>query len=125
VLTDRGLDAAVSGLAERCPVPVDVTVSLDGRPPAAVETAAYYVVAETLTNVAKHSDAHTAAVDVRRDGPRLLIVVRDDGHGGAQRKPGSGLEGLAQRLEALDGTLTIDSPEGGPTMIRAELPCES
>jgi signal transduction histidine kinase len=122
VLTDRGLDAAVSGLAERCPVPVDVAVALDERPPDAVETAAYYVVAEALTNVAKHAGAAGAAVDIRRAGHELLIEVRDDGHGGAQRTPGSGLEGLAQRVEALDGSLTIDSPPGGPTAIRAELP---
>jgi signal transduction histidine kinase len=122
VLTDRGLDAAVSGLAERCPVPVDVEVALDERPPDAVETAAYYVVAEALTNVGKHAGATAAGVDIRRAEERLLIEVRDDGHGGAARTPGSGLEGLAQRAEALDGVLTIDSPVGGPTMIRAELP---
>jgi signal transduction histidine kinase len=125
VLTDRGLDAAVSGLAERCPVPVDVSVSLAGRPATAAETAAYYVVAESLTNVAKHSRAHTAAVEIRGNGSRLEIEVRDDGAGGAVRSPGSGLEGLAQRVEALDGTLTITSPAGGPTTIRAELPCAS
>jgi signal transduction histidine kinase len=123
VLTDRGLDAAVSGLAERCPVPVNVTVALQSRPPNAVETAAYYVVAEALTNVGRHSDASAAAVEIRREGDRLLVEVRDNGHGGATRNPGSGLEGLAQRVEALDGTLTISSPDGGPTSIRAELPC--
>jgi signal transduction histidine kinase len=125
VLTDRGLDAAVSGLAERCPVPVDVTVALDSRPPTAVETAAYYVVAEALTNVGKHSGAHAAAVEIRKHDARLTIEVRDDGHGGAARVPGSGLEGLAQRIEALDGKLVIDSRDGGPTTIRAELPCAS
>jgi signal transduction histidine kinase len=122
VLTDRGLDAAVSGLAERCPVPVDVDVALDERPPDAAETAAYYVVAEALTNVAKHASAARAAVDIRRLNGRLTIEVSDDGQGGAARTPGSGLEGLAQRVEALDGSLTIDSPAGGPTAIRAELP---
>jgi signal transduction histidine kinase len=122
VLTDRGLDAAVSGLAERCPVPVDVDVALDDRPPDAVETAAYYVVAEALTNVGKHAGASGATVDIHRAGEQLVIDVRDDGHGGASRTPGSGLEGLAQRVEALDGSLTIDSPSGGPTVIRAELP---
>jgi signal transduction histidine kinase len=125
VLTDRGLDAAVSGLAERCPVPVDVEVQLDRRPPNAVETAAYYVVAEALTNVGKHAGASAAAVDIFADDTRLVIEVRDDGHGGATRAPGSGLEGLAQRVEALDGSLTIDSPEDGPTAVRAELPCAS
>jgi signal transduction histidine kinase len=122
VLTDRGLDAAVSGLAERCPVPVDVDVALDERPPEAVETAAYYVVAEALTNVAKHARATAATVEVHRAGEQLVIEVRDDGHGGAARAPGSGLEGLAQRVEALDGSLTLDSPTGGPTAIQAELP---
>jgi signal transduction histidine kinase len=122
VLTDRGLDAAVSGLAERCPVPVDVDVVLDERPPGAVETAAYYVVAEALTNVGKHAGATGATVDIRRAREQLTIEVRDDGRGGAERTPGSGLEGLAQRVEALDGALTIDSPAGGPTAIRAELP---
>jgi signal transduction histidine kinase len=125
VLTDRGLDAAVSGLAERCPVPVDVSVSVAGRPQTAAERAAYYVVAESLTNIAKHARAQTAVVDIRGDGRCLEIEVRDDGTGGAVRSPGSGLEGLAQRVEALDGTLTITSPAGGPTTIRAELPCAS
>ena len=122
VLTDRGLDAAVSGLAERCPVPVEVEVRLDDRPPVAVETGAYYVVAEALTNVAKHAKAGRAAVEVMRADEHLVIEVADDGHGGAVRTPGSGLEGLAQRVEALDGSLRIDSPPGGPTVIRAELP---
>ena len=125
VLTDRGLDAAVSGLAERCPVPVDVDVRLDRRLPNAVETAAYYVIAETLTNVSKHAGAQHASVEVGQIGGLVVIEVRDDGQGGAVRRPGSGLEGLAQRLEALDGTLTISSPPGGPTVVRAQLPCES
>jgi signal transduction histidine kinase len=125
VLTDRGLDAAVSGLAERCPVPVDVDIQVDARPSTAIETAAYYVVAEALTNVGKHAGARSAAVEIRREGSLLAISVSDDGHGGASRRPGSGLEGLAQRVEALDGSLTIDSPTGGPTTVRAEVPCAS
>jgi len=125
VLTDRGLDAAVSGLAERCPVPVDVEVRLEDRPPDAVETGAYYVVAEALTNVGKHAQANRATVEIRRDDGRLVVEVRDDGRGGAARVSGSGLEGLAQRVEALDGTLNIDSPTGGPTVITAELPWPS
>jgi signal transduction histidine kinase len=125
VLTDRGLDAAVSGLAERCPVEVEVDIRVDPRPPSAVETAAYYVVAEALTNVGKHSGARSAAVEIRRVGPRLRIEVRDDGRGGASRKPGSGLEGLAQRIEALDGSFVLISPEGGPTTVLAEVPCAS
>ena len=125
VLTDRGLDAAISGIGERCPMPVDVTVDVVQRPPAAQETAAYYVVAEALTNVTRHSGARRAGVDVAlRDG-RLVVTVTDDGSGGAAGAPGSGLAGLRQRIEALDGTLTIDSPPGGPTRIRAELPCAS
>jgi signal transduction histidine kinase len=125
VLTDRGLDAAVSGLAERCPVPVDVSIRLAARPPTAVETAAYYVVAESLTNVAKHARAQSVAVEIRGDDSHVQIEVRDDGAGGAARVPGSGLEGLAQRVEALDGTVSITSPQGGPTTIRVELPCAS
>ncbi len=125
VLTDRGLDAAVSGLAERCPVPVDVDIQVDARPPTAIETAAYYVVAEALTNVGKHAGAESATVEIRRNGSVLAISVWDDGQGGASRRPGSGLEGLAQRVEALDGSLTIDSPVGGPTTVRAEVPCAS
>lgn len=125
VLTDRGLDAAVSGLAERCPVPVDVDVHLEARPPAATETGAYYVVAEALTNIGKHAHATRAAVNIRRTGERLVIEVRDDGQGGAARVPGSGLEGLAQRVEALDGELNIESPSGGPTVITAKVPWPS
>ena len=125
VLTDRGLDAAVSALAERCPVPVDVDVALDRRPPPAAETAAYYVIAEALTNVGKHAGGTRAAVRARNDDGRLIVEVADDGHGGARRAAGSGLEGLAQRVEALDGTLTVDSPAGIGTTIRAELPCRS
>jgi signal transduction histidine kinase len=125
VLSDRGLDAAISGLAERCPVPVEIDVSLAARPPAAVETAAYYVVAEALTNVGRHADARTATVRMRDGGGRFLVEVSDDGRGGARRATGSGLEGLAQRVEALDGTFTVDSPVGGPTTIRAEMPCGS
>ena len=106
-------------------MPVDVEVDVAMRPPAAQETAAYYVVAESLTNVTRHSSATRAGVDVAlRDG-RLVVTVSDDGRGGAAGAPGSGLEGLRQRIEALDGTLSIDSPPGGPTRIRAELPCAS
>jgi len=83
------------------------------------------VVAEALTNVGKHAGARSAAVWIHRNGSLLVISVWDDGQGGASRLPGSGLEGLAQRVEALDGSLTIDSPVGGPTMVRAEVPCAS
>ena len=124
ILTDRGLDAAVSALAGRSPVPVSVAVDLDGRPPAAAETAAYYVVAEALTNVAKHGDAGEAEVRIgHRDG-ELVVAVTDDGQGGAARTPGSGLEGIGQRVDALGGNLEIDSPAGGPTTLKAVIPCE-
>jgi signal transduction histidine kinase len=123
VLSDRGLDAALSGLAERATIPVEVRGGVEERLPPAVETAAYYVVAETLTNVGRHSGASQAYVDVQRVDGRLVLAIGDDGHGGAERRPGSGLEGLAQRVEALDGTLAVDSPAGGPTTIVAKLPC--
>ena len=125
VLTDRGLDAAVSALAERCPVPVDVDVALARRPPPAAETAAYYVIAEALTNIAKHAGATHADVRARYDDGRLVVEVADDGSGGARRTAGSGLDGLTQRVEALDGTLAVDSPGGVGTTVRAELPCAS
>ena len=125
VLSDRGLDAALSGLAERASVPVEIRGALQDRLPPAVETAAYYVVAESLTNVGRHSGASRAHVDLQRDDGAVVLTIRDDGHGGAQRRPGSGLEGLAQRVEALDGTLEVDSPDGGPTTITARLPCAS
>ncbi len=123
VLSDRGLDAALSGLAERASVPVEIRGGIATRLPPAVETAAYYVVAETLTNVGRHSGATAAHVDLQRDGDELVIAIHDDGHGGARRAAGSGLDGLAQRVEALDGTLAVDSPAGGPTTIVARLPC--
>jgi signal transduction histidine kinase len=125
VLTDRGLDAALSGLAERATVPVEIRCEVDGRLPPAAETAAYYVVAEALTNVGRHSGASRAYVHLRREPEVLTLTVGDDGHGGARRVPGSGIEGLAQRVEALDGTLEISSPQGGPTTIVARLPCAS
>jgi signal transduction histidine kinase len=123
VLSDRGLDAALSGLAERAAIPVEIRGGVAERLPPAVETAAYYVVAETLTNVGRHSGASQAYVDVQRSNGQLVLAIGDDGHGGAQRRAGSGLEGLAQRVEALDGTLDVESPAGGPTTIVAKLPC--
>ena len=125
VLSDRGLDAALSGLAERASVPVEIRGGVSERLPPAVETAAYYVVAETLTNVGRHSGARHAYVEVEREDGWLELRVGDDGHGGAERRPGSGLEGLAQRVEALDGSLQVTSPAGGPTTIFARLPCAS
>jgi signal transduction histidine kinase len=125
VLTDRGLDAALSGLAERATVPVEISCGFEGRLPPAVETAAYYVVAEALTNVGRHSRATAAQVELRREDGELVVEIWDDGHGGAERVAGSGLEGLAQRVEALDGKLQVVSPAGGPTMITARMPCAS
>jgi len=122
VLTDRGLDAAVSALAARSPVPVTVHVDVPARPPPAVESAAYFVVAEALTNVAKHSGARTAAVTIQRRGDLITVEVADDGGGGADGT-GSGLRGLADRVAALDGRFEVRDGEG--TTIRAELPCAS
>jgi signal transduction histidine kinase len=124
VLTDRGLDAAVSGLAAVSPIPVAVSVDVPERPSLTIESIAYFVVAESLTNVAKHAHAHQAWVDIRRTGGVLQVVVRDDGVGGADRS-GAGLSGLADRVSGVDGDLRVDSPAGGPTVIRVELPCAS
>jgi len=124
VLTDRGLDAALSSLAARSTVPVTLTSELgDERPPEQVESAAYFVVAESLTNVARHSEAAHAAVSVVREDGVLVVEVRDDGIGGAEPEPGSGLAGLRDRVGALGGTLVVESPPGGPTFITAVLPC--
>ncbi|MFE0051478.1 sensor histidine kinase [Streptomyces sp. NPDC059013] len=122
VLTDRGLDAALSSVASRCTVPVRINVDLPARPAEAIEGIAYFTVSELLQNVSKHSRAQTASVDVRRTQNRLLIHVRDDGHGGADPTGGTGIAGLAKRLGAVDGLLVVDSPAGGPTVITAELP---
>ncbi len=124
VLTDRGLDAALSGLAALCPVPVDMHVDVPVRPKAAVEAVAYFMVAEALTNVAKHSRASHAKVVVEGHGypGTLTVMVSDDGIGGAD--PNSpGLAGLADRVSGVDGRLSVESPVGGPTIIAAVLPC--
>ncbi|MGR6972075.1 sensor histidine kinase [Streptomyces cynarae] len=122
VLTDRGLDAALSAVATRCTVPVKVTVDLDARPAAAIEGIAYFTVSELLQNVSKHSRARSASVEVWRAEERLLIQVSDDGRGGARLDGGTGMAGLAERLDAVDGLFVVDSPVGGPTTITAELP---
>jgi signal transduction histidine kinase len=123
VLTDRGLDAALSGLAARCPVPVSVQVGPHVRPKPAVEAVAYFVVAEALTNIAKHSRASQATVVVEGHGypGTLHIVITDDGIGGADPH-GAGLAGLADRVSGVDGKLSVESPSGGPTIISAMLP---
>jgi signal transduction histidine kinase len=122
VLTDRGLDAAVSALAARTPVPVAVDVDLPRRGDPAIEAIAYFVVAEALTNVAKHSGATRAWLTVGFEGPDLVVEVLDDGHGGANAD-GSGLRGLRDRVRAVDGRLTLTSPPGGGTTLRVDLPC--
>ena len=124
ILMDRGLVPALSALAGQSPVPTVVLASLPAgeRASDAVERAAYFVVAEALANVAKHSRASRAEVHVRREGPLLEVVVRDDGRGGASLLPAGGLTGLAGRVEALDGRLKVTSPDGGPTVVRAEIP---
>ncbi|WP_327695319.1 sensor histidine kinase [Streptomyces sp. NBC_00459] len=122
VLTDRGLDAALSSVASRCTVPVKVSADLPARPAAAIEGIAYFTVSELLQNISKHSGARNASVDVWRTEDRLLIQVWDDGRGGARLDGGTGMAGLADRLGAVDGLFVIDSPEGGPTTVTAELP---
>ncbi|MFI6344697.1 sensor histidine kinase [Streptomyces sp. NPDC050560] len=122
VLTDRGLDAALSAVAARCTVPVRVEVDLPRRPAAATEGIAYFTVSELLQNVSKHSGASRATVDVWRSGDRLLLQVVDDGRGGADVTAGSGLAGLMERLDAVDGVMVVDSPAEGPTRVTAELP---
>ncbi|MFF5568392.1 sensor histidine kinase [Streptomyces sp. NPDC012623] len=122
VLTDRGLDAALSSLASRCTVPVRVEVDLPGRPAAAIEGIAYFTVSELLQNVSKHARASRASVDVWHTEGRLMLQVTDDGRGGADIAAGTGLAGLAERLDAVDGVLVVDSPAGGPTTVTAELP---
>ncbi|WP_327422413.1 sensor domain-containing protein [Streptomyces sp. NBC_01230] len=122
VLTDRGLDAALSAIASRCTVPVRVEVDLPGRPAEAIEGIAYFTVSELLQNVSKHSGARSASVEVWRSAERLLIRVSDDGRGGARMDGGTGMSGLAERLGAVDGLFVLDSPVGGPTTVTAELP---
>ncbi|WP_329546022.1 MULTISPECIES: sensor domain-containing protein [unclassified Streptomyces] len=122
VLTDRGLDAALSAVSSRCTVPVQVDVDLPTRPAPAIEGIAYFTVSELLQNISKHSRATRATVDVWRVENRLMLQVVDNGVGGADGSGGSGLAGLAERLGAVDGILVVDSPVGGPTRITAELP---
>jgi signal transduction histidine kinase len=123
VLNDVGLAAAVQELADRIPVPVTVDATLPARPPDHVEAAAYFVIAEALTNVVKHSGATHATVTVREHGDRLVVHVSDDGRGGADPDRGTGLTGLADRVSAAEGRMYLSSPDGGPTLLRLELPC--
>jgi signal transduction histidine kinase len=123
VLEDRGLDAALSGIAARMPIPVRLTVDLPRRPAPVIEAVAYFVVSEGLANIVKHSQATEAAVFVQRAGDRLHVIVTDDGVGGADAAGGTGLAGLARRAASVDGTFEIDSPPGGPTLLTVDLPC--
>jgi signal transduction histidine kinase len=123
VLNDRGLDAAVSGLAARAKIPIDVSVQVRQRCPPPVEAVAYFVISEALTNVAKHSEAQTASVTIARLGNKLHIVITDDGRGGATARPGGGIAGLIQRIGSVDGKFSLRSPAGGPTVIGVILPC--
>jgi len=125
VLLDRGLAGAVSGLAASCPVPCRVEVDVGGRLPASVEATAYFVVAEGLTNVARHSAATSAQLSLRRRGDELVVRLVDDGRGGADPAAGSGLAGVEHRVRAHDGRLELRSPPGGPTELEVVLPCGS
>ncbi len=123
ILADRGLNPALSALAARCTVPVELDVRIEERFAALVENTVYFVTAEALTNVAKHSRATVCRVMLDRTGDSLLLTIGDDGVGGAHVAKGHGLSGLADRLRAVDGELSVQSPTGGPTLIVAEVPC--
>ncbi len=124
VLTDRGLEAAVAALVARAPLPVTLTVDVPRRPPPAVETAAYFVVAEALTNAIKYAEPARIRIEIGLTNGLLVAEIVDDGRGGADPK-GDGLAGLTRRVNALGGSLRVESPSGGPTSVRAELPCAS
>jgi signal transduction histidine kinase len=123
VLDDRGLDAALSGLVARVPLPVGLRVQLTERPSATVEAVAYFVVSEALTNITKHARATRAEVTVERSGDVLRVTVTDDGRGGADAAGGTGLTGLAGRVASVDGIFAISSPAQGPTIVTADMPC--
>ncbi|WP_174533650.1 sensor histidine kinase [Micromonospora chalcea] len=125
VLGDRGLAGALAGLAAECAVPCRLSVDVDVRCAASVEATAYFVVAEALTNVVRHSGADGVEVVVRRERDRLLVTITDDGRGDADETRGSGLTGIRRRVEAYDGRMTLTSPPGGPTRMHVELPCGS
>jgi signal transduction histidine kinase len=124
LLSDRGLDPAIETLARRAPVPVDVEATLGDRLSEPVELAAYFVVAEALTNVVKYANASRARVRVERDNGRVIVEVADDGVGGAEPRRGTGLRGLADRVGALGGMFEVDSAPGIGTTVRASIPCE-
>jgi PAS domain S-box-containing protein len=124
VLTERGLGPAIASIADRSPVPVDILEVPDERPPRAVETTAYFTVSEALTNVAKYAQATSANVRIAIEDERLVVEISDDGIGGADAGAGSGLSGLSDRVGAIDGTLTVTSPPGEGTIVRATLPLD-
>ena len=123
VLSAHGLGVALESLTAAAPVPVELTVGVEERAPEPVEVAAYYVVSESLANIGKHAHANAATVGVSRDNGALVVEVVDDGVGGADTERGTGLRGLADRVEALDGRLRVWTPRGGGTRVRAEIPC--
>jgi signal transduction histidine kinase len=123
VLADRGLDGAIRALALDMAVPVEVVGELSGRPPAPIESAVYFAVAECLANSAKHSGHEHAWVELRHDDDLLHVVVGDDGDGGADSASGTGMRGVMRRLAAFDGTMAVSSPAGGPTIVTLEVPC--
>jgi len=123
VLTDLGLPAAIGELADQSPLPVTVTADLQERPPGQIENTAYFVVAEALTNIAKHSGATSASVTARQHHGLLTLEISDNGHGGADPRCGTGLTGLADRIAVTGGKMLLSSPADGPTLIRVELPC--
>ncbi len=125
ILEDRGLDAALSAVVARSPVPVSLSVAVHPRPAPAIESAAYFIVSEALTNVAKHAQATAASVEIARRGDRLTIAVADNGRGGADPDLGTGIAGLRERVAALDGWMQVISPLGGPTTLIVEVPCGS
>ena len=123
LLTERGLVPALQALATRSQVPVTLQCATIGRMDASIESAAYFVVSEALTNVMRHADASRVDVTAQRRNSILELEIRDDGSGGASIDAGSGLRGLADRVAALDGRLLVDSPTGSGTLVRVELPC--
>ncbi|KJK40464.1 histidine kinase [Streptomyces variegatus] len=123
VLTERGVPAAVRDIAGRCPVPAHLDIDLSGRLPAAVEQTAYFVTAEALTNIARHSGADHCRITARCDDGVLRLDIEDNGSGNADPARGTGLIGLADRIAAADGRMLLSSPPGGPTLLRAEIPC--
>jgi signal transduction histidine kinase len=122
VLTDRGIEAAVLELTDRCPIPVRVGIELPRRPSRAIEAVTYFAVSEALANVVKHAGATRAEVTGHASGAGLVLTISDDGVGGAAPESGTGLQGLADRVAAVSGTLGLSSPPGGPTVLRLELP---